>query len=129
VVSTTSLDELVDEGRVTGTIRLMKIDIEGFELEAIRGMVKVLKIHRPIMVIEVNNEMLQARGESPAGLLELVTSLEYKIAALMKSGRGKYKESVLTRSIKEAEQQDGYYDVLCLPIELEAVQNGKYSRI
>jgi FkbM family methyltransferase len=121
MVSTISLDELVDEGRVTGTIRLIKIDIEGFELEAIRGMVKVLKIHRPIMVIEVNNEMLEARGETPAGLLELVASLDYKIAALMKSRRGKYKESVLTRFIKKAEQQDGYYDVLCLPIELEAV--------
>ncbi len=124
-ISTVSLDELVDEGRVLGTVRLVKIDIEGFELEAIRGMTKVLKNHRPVVLLEVNKEMLQARGETPSTLFELVTSLNYRIEALLKPRRGKYKASALTKPLEYDPQQDGYYDVLCLPVDLDGRSNGK----
>jgi FkbM family methyltransferase len=125
IVPTVSLDELVAEGRVVGTIRLVKIDIEGFELDAIRGMLKVLRDHRPVVLVEVNKEMLHARGESPASLFALLTSLEYRLEALLKPRRGKYKESVVTRSIRDTDHDAGYYDVVCLPIELKALPKGQ----
>jgi FkbM family methyltransferase len=128
-IQTVSLDELVEEESVVGNIRLVKIDVEGFELDAIRGMTRVLMDHRPVMVVEVNKEMLHARGESPANLFALLTSLDYRVEALLKPRRGRYKECVITTSIKNTEQKDGYYDVLCLPKELDAVQTGRYFRI
>lgn len=115
MISTVGLDELVDEERVLGTIRLVKIDVEGLELEVVRGMLRVLKRDRPVLLVEVNKEMLNAQGESPERLFELMTSLEYKIEALIKPRRGKYNGSVETRPVKELAQQDGYYDVLCQP--------------
>jgi FkbM family methyltransferase len=114
-IQTVSLDELVDQGQVLGHIRLVKIDIEGYELDAIRGMTKVLRKHRPIMVVEVNEEMLSARGESPASLLALLTSLDYRLEVLLQPRRGRYKEHVRTISIEDTEHRDEYYNVLCLP--------------
>ncbi len=114
-IQTVSLDELVDQGQVLGNIRMVKIDIEGYELDAIRGMTKVLKKHRPVMVVEVNEEMLSARGESSASLLALLTSLNYRIEVILDPRRGRYKEYVQTIPIEDAGQQDSYYNVLCLP--------------
>jgi FkbM family methyltransferase len=127
-IQTVSLDELVDQGSVAGPIRLVKIDVEGYELDAIRGMAKVLKDHRPVMVVEVNKEMLHARGESPASLFALLTSLDYRVEALEKPARGRFKESIMTSAINGTEPQDRYYDVLCLPKELKAGEAGQYFR-
>lgn len=127
-IQTVSLDELVDQGSVAGPIRVVKIDVEGYELDAIRGMAKVLREHRPVMVVEVNQEMLHARGESPASLFALLTSLDYRLEALLKPGRGRFKESIMTSAINGTEPQGRYYDVLCLPKELQAVQTGNHFR-
>jgi FkbM family methyltransferase len=115
VVLKESLDRLLRDGTVSGAVRLVKIDIEGFEVEAIRGMVKLLRSSRPVMVVEVNDQMLNAQGESASNLFELLRSLDYKIEALEKPRRGKYSGSFLTRNVEDSVQRDGYYDVLCLP--------------
>ncbi len=127
-IQTVSLDDLVDQGSVVGPIRVVKIDVEGYELDALRGMAKVLREHRPVMVVEVNKEMLEARGESPANLFALLTSFDYSLEALAKPPRGRYKESIVTGAIRDIEQPGGYYDVLCSPRELPATQTGKHFR-
>lgn len=116
VVSTASLDELIRTGRVKEDVRVIKIDVEGFEVEVIRGMQTLLRARRPIMIIEVNKEMLEAKGESPSSLFGLLKSFNYSISALVKPPRGKYREGVQTISVKN-QTQEGYYDVLCLPTE------------
>src|SRR5262249_53132467 len=96
VVSTISLDELIQRGDITGSVRLLKIDIEGFELDAIRGMSELLKRDRPVMLIEVNEEMLNARGVTPECLFNVLSSLDYDFAAVTKSPRGRYRRRVPT---------------------------------
>jgi hypothetical protein len=81
-----------------------------------------------VMVVEVNKEMLHARGESPASLFALLTSLDYRVEALEKPARGRFKESIMTSAINGTEPQDRYYDVLCLPKELKAGEAGQYFR-
>ena len=46
-----SLDDVIDEHAVAADISLIKIDVEGYELEVLRGMSRVLA-HRPRLVIE-----------------------------------------------------------------------------
>ena len=51
-VSVLALDEIVHELSIE-SIDVIKIDIEGAELEALRGMLKTLRQFRPILIMEV----------------------------------------------------------------------------
>jgi FkbM family methyltransferase len=53
-VRTAPLDLLVSRGEIPSRIRLAKIDVEGFEMEVLRGMRNVLATSRPILVLEIN---------------------------------------------------------------------------
>lgn len=47
---------------------VVKLDIEGFELRALRGMESTLQTHRPLVITEVNPEMLEHADTSPREL-------------------------------------------------------------
>jgi FkbM family methyltransferase len=78
VVKTAPLDLLIERGEVSNTIQFIKMDIEGFEVDALRGMEGVLRKGRPMLLVEVNEPMLKARGESPATLGLMLESFGYR---------------------------------------------------
>jgi len=43
---------------------VVKLDIEGFELKALRGMTEALRLFRPLVITEINPEMLAHAGTS-----------------------------------------------------------------
>ncbi len=51
-VDVTTLDEVVRLGKVTN-VAIVKVDVEGFELDVLRGAVQLLRTQRPLMFIEV----------------------------------------------------------------------------
>ena len=66
------LDELIPTGDVT-RVALIKIDIEGAELHALRGLSKILEInHRLAIIVEVNAKMLAGLGSSAEALVEFL---------------------------------------------------------
>lgn len=116
VVQGAPLDQLVAEGQVVDKIRLIKIDIEGFEIEALSGMRELIKRSRPIMVVEVNEERLTAQGESSTRLLQLLESFDYKVRALDRPKRLLNRShDFVTRPISDDLRSQRYYDVLCVP--------------
>jgi len=52
-----TVDRLVEEQSLTA-VDFMKIDVEGYELEVLRGAVSVLAKHRPVVFLEVNHYCL-----------------------------------------------------------------------
>jgi hypothetical protein len=59
-------------------IHLVKIDVEGYELFALEGMPRILREHRPAIVMEFNPAALEFSGpEMPRKLLDFLTSLGY----------------------------------------------------
>jgi FkbM family methyltransferase len=116
IVTGVTLDGLIAAGKVVDNIRLIKLDIEGFEIEAIRGMAELIKRSRPILVVEVNEERLSAQGESSARLLELLESLNYNVLALESPKKLLNRSNdFLTRPISNDLRSRRYYDVLCVP--------------
>lgn len=116
VVPGAPLDQLIEEGKVVDKIRLIKMDIEGFEIEAIRGMSQLIKRCRPIMIVEVNEERLTAQGESSTRLLELLESFDYKLRALDTPKKLLNRSNdFVTKPISDDLRLQRYYDVLCLP--------------
>lgn len=67
-VPMTSLDNLMLQ-RPHGSIALIKIDVEGWELEVLQGATELLRQHRPALIVEVND---------PAGLSELAEKIGYR---------------------------------------------------
>ncbi len=66
------LDDLFDENLV---IDLVKIDVEGFEPQVIRGGMKWFKKQLPIFIIEVSEKREKEVGPSPLEIMELVRTI------------------------------------------------------
>lgn len=65
---------------------VVKLDVEGFEIEAIAGMAPLLT-HRPPLIFESNAYALALRGRSTAELLGSVERLGYSIYRIEPEGR------------------------------------------
>lgn len=83
-----ALDDLVAAGEVAlPACALAKLDIEGSETQALRGMRATLGRLRPPLLIELNNHALQLQRSSGAELLQLLTELRYAVQALPEAGQ------------------------------------------
>lgn len=78
-VPTDSLDRLVASDAISGKIALMKIDVEGFEMEVLRGANGVLKSLRPVIIMEVNNQMLNKQNTSGRDLANHMQAIGYSV--------------------------------------------------
>lgn len=74
VARTVSLDAFSPP--ISGALAV-KLDVEGFELRALRGMLSTIERHKPLILTEVNAEMLAQAGASPQALADFLTSRGY----------------------------------------------------
>lgn len=87
--------------RESGPIVLVKLDVEGFEEAVLRGMIKIMEQHRPVLVIEV--------GDQPEGTITSIEQLrglfpaDYELLAfdntLAAAIDGKYRLMPLTPEV------------------------------
>ena len=81
-VQVTTLSEyFLSGGDNPGEIRVVKLDIEGFELEALQGAGEILIAHdSPILVVECSDTRENSRGGGTQQLFEFISRLErYRI--------------------------------------------------
>ncbi|HEY2771422.1 MAG TPA: FkbM family methyltransferase [Solirubrobacteraceae bacterium] len=76
VVSTRTLDSLLGE---MGTPRLVVIDAEGHEGAIVAGAREFLRALRPVVVLEVIDELLARSGSSPELIAEWLEELAYDV--------------------------------------------------
>jgi len=76
-VTVMPLENLIDQSGVD-RIDLMKIDIEGFELEALRSAGRHLGSTIRRLVVEIHPPLLQARGESEQEVRALLAERSYR---------------------------------------------------
>ncbi|MBW3657740.1 MAG: FkbM family methyltransferase [Actinobacteria bacterium] len=67
-VTTTTIDALV-RGRDLRSVELIKCDVEGAELQVLRGAEETLARFRPVLVVEVEARHLARYGNAPAEVL------------------------------------------------------------
>jgi FkbM family methyltransferase len=72
-----TLDDFVREEQLD--VDLIKIDVEGYELNVLRGAVETINRCRPKLFIELDDENLKAHGDSAAELVRFLTGLHYKV--------------------------------------------------
>ena len=63
----------------------LKIDVEGFEEEALRGAVALLRRARPVLFLELHGDLIRRRGRDPGAVLALLKDCGYD--RLLRHGR------------------------------------------
>lgn len=96
LVDTITIDEVAAGER----IGLIKLDIEGAEVDALMGAIKTIERDRPAIICEVNDGALQRRGVCPENIFGILDSINYRWGILQ----------------PDCDQDDPQYDILCLPI-------------
>lgn len=61
------------------TISLIKIDVEGYELEVLKGAAGILQKYHPILFIELDDDNLREQGGSAIELLHFLGTFGYKV--------------------------------------------------
>ena len=80
-VPCTTLDDLCKE-RGIARVSLVKIDVEGAELAVLRGMERVLREMRPVIVLEVEPHLLAGFGTSSESLVAFLGAHDYRVTSL-----------------------------------------------
>jgi FkbM family methyltransferase len=76
-VPTAPLDDLVASHAPDRPLRLLKVDLEGYEREMLRGATATLTDHRPVVACEFHDPLLRAAGSSSGDLLAAFADLGY----------------------------------------------------
>lgn len=76
-VESITLDNFVKEEKIT-RLDLVKIDVEGFELNVLQGMKETLIQFKPIILIEILDQNLAANGHKPADIYHFLWELGYR---------------------------------------------------
>ncbi|MNV09142.1 cobalt-precorrin-6Y C(15)-methyltransferase [compost metagenome] len=103
------LDDMFDENTA---IQLVKIDVEGFEPQVIKGGMTWFQKQQPIFIIEVSEKREKEAGPSPAEIMELVQTIgEYSFYKQKgtKERRGKLLE------IKSVADLPNHDNIICIP--------------
>lgn len=72
-----SIDSILAD-RADPRVQLVKLDVDGFECDILRGAKMLLRESRPIFVMELAPYVLEERGASLAELLDVFTSNNYR---------------------------------------------------
>ena len=78
VVQQDTMDRLVARLGIAPTH--IKVDVEGFEDDVLLGGQEILQQRRPVLFLELHNQMLRDRGRKPADLLRWLQGLGYTLA-------------------------------------------------
>jgi len=72
-----TIDDLVEEHDLDPAV--IKLDIEGAEFAALSGAIKTLERSRPVLLLEVSNDLLLAQGSSAKQVADLLLDHRYRL--------------------------------------------------
>jgi FkbM family methyltransferase len=77
-VDFTTLDEYLKISQY-GRIDVIKIDVDGYELKVIQGAIETLKLHKPLILLEIGPKSMAEVGDSAEDLVATLSDLGYKL--------------------------------------------------
>ena len=114
-VECVAVDTLLNE--LHENIILIKIDVQGFELEVLNGSLKTLQGNLVFIIIELDDSAMESRGSSSGDLLNKLTSLGY--SAWNDSTNSYYLEEELSGLL----DRRSCTDLLFVPEDLSDLKN------
>lgn len=110
--------DLVGPESLTGVCRcdMIKIDVEGFEVEVLDGLRDVIQRFRPFVVTEVAPHHLARCGSSVDGLFERFVELDYAGFAYREAQLGSFKLQAVLKRVRRPAELDGP-NMLWVPVD------------
>jgi hypothetical protein len=96
------LDSMLD-AMLSPPPALIKIDIEGFELEALKGAGRLLSVVRPALLIEIHPQQLWLSGGSEEELFQSLANVEYGWSTIDRNPNSLY--TILTKPADQLNAQ------------------------
>ena len=94
-----TLDDYLRSINFSGTVDLIKIDIEGAELFCLQGMKNLLSSpNKPVLILEMNDDMMKMAGYTPDEVAEFLKQFGYKAYELTRNGFRGPDEKILSLS-------------------------------
>lgn len=87
------------DGAAFGKIDLIKLDVEGYELNVLKGAEKIINKFHPKLVIEINEPALKRQGVTPDNITNWVCAHGYSVSVLY-----------------HHEGDVPFYDIICIPL-------------
>lgn len=79
---------IILDGKHLGKFDYVKIDVEGWEIPAIRGLEQTIRECKPLIYCEVNAGALEGNGFTPNDLIKVVAAMGYTIDRLYPPNAG-----------------------------------------
>jgi FkbM family methyltransferase len=97
-------------------VKVIKIDVEGFECHALSGMMETLQRDRPIVVGEVNPFCLGRAGTTPQALLALMEGAGYR-ALRLDAHPSRWGHHIALHAMDQAQPPQRTFDAVWFPAE------------
>lgn len=79
-VAVTTFDAFVSEQRIPA-VDFIKIDVEGFEVQVLKGALQTIRQFKPVIVFEYSLENIRAQGGDIREILKELKSMNYKVGS------------------------------------------------
>jgi FkbM family methyltransferase len=116
-VASRRIDGLAASGQIRRPVKLVKIDVEGFECAVLDGMQALIAEDRPLLTVEVNPPMLKAAGRTPADLMDRISRHGYRIYGISEA-KGMLNGGRVRLQPVDPARDPAFCDVLCVPREM-----------
>lgn len=103
-IKITTVDSYVSSKNIE-SIDLIKIDVEGFEFNVLKGALESISRFRPIIFMEVIDIYLKNNGSSAQEILTFFEKLNYKV----------FKSYNMTELNSQSNTDNVQFDIICLP--------------
>lgn len=101
-IAITTLDSFIEENQIP-PVSIIKIDVEGYEHEVLKGAVNLLLNNKPVLFIELDDSNLMEQGSNAADFIQFIESFGYVI------------EHAETGEIitKHSNLKNSHFDIIC----------------
>lgn len=91
-IQTVTLDSFITFNKIK-KVSFIKVDVEGVEMNVLRGAIKTLKRMHPNLIIEIVDEQLKLGGSSKKEVITFLENLGYSTYAFMPEGVMRYRNN------------------------------------
>lgn len=93
-------------------VLLMKVDVDGFEIDVLRGAERLLTSQRPILFLEFSTRIMRRRGVNPEAVTSLISRCGYDHVSIFENGRLTEQTRDIDRLIAASDAAPYYVDAL-----------------